>query len=416
MTTSAAGLAGIVIIKRRRDLPPESFQAYDSAMLQSDSSACLEIDTTSGAAPQRRARSRRDAAPNPPKPLEIRPFPQWAKVGGVQHDAASAHFFAGVALARLDHVLRGSGADVSRAGLGTGADISSTSRNSADESRAGKNFGVDGADPVFAGALRQRLASRAAAACARIARLREDEPALRDAEHLSGFDAALTPGGRLHRLWRLFATRSVRHDARFIRVAADCLDLPPDVDCEALAALVHERSTAANPLDAAAQVSAQALHILEEAPHIDAEIFALWLADLALARHLGWAAPLPLLATAITHPSVRTASSRRPRPSDADWPLSVARATARASQEAYALAGELSRRSEKLLSIAPKLRAKKAARVLDLLLGDDCASVTRAAKAAGLSDRAARRLFDRLVALGAVRELSGRANFRLYGL
>ena len=151
-------------------------------------------------------------------------------------------------------------------------------------------------------------------------------------KHLAGFDAAPTPGARLHRLWCFFATRQLRHNAR---------------------------------LDA---------HYL------------------------------------------RAASNRRPRPSDPDWCSSAARAVARAAQEAYALAGELSRRSDVLLSVAPKLRAKRAARVVDLLLSDDCVSAARAAKVTGLSDRASRRLFDRLIALGAVRELSGRPNFRLYGL
>ncbi|MGJ0531864.1 DUF1403 family protein, partial [Methylocystis sp.] len=344
------------------------------------------------------------------------PDTQWAKVGGVQHDAASAHFFAaGASLARLDQLLRCPGGDISRAGIGS-ADVSRADGRAADASSPGKNFGEGGLEPVFAGALRQRLALRAATACAAIARLREDEGALRDAEHLAGFDAAPTPGGRLHRLWRLFTTPSVRLDARVVRVAADCLDLPPAIDCEALAALVDERSTAENPLNAAARVSALALGVIGDAAQFDAEIFALWFADLVLARRLAWQAPLPLLATTITHPSMRTATGRRPRPSDADWDLSAARAMARAAQESYALATELSRRSNILLSVAPKLRAKKAARVVDLLLADDCVSPTRAATSAGLSDRATRRLFDRLMALGAVRELSGRANFRLYGL
>ena len=62
------------------------------------------------------------------------------------------------------------------------------------------------------------------------------------------------------------------------------------------------------------------------------------------------------------------------------------------------------------------LRAKGARRVVDMLLADDAVTPAAAASRAGLSDRAARRLFDRLVALGAVRELSGRDAFRIYGL
>jgi hypothetical protein len=53
--------------------------------------------------------------------------------------------------------------------------------------------------------------------------------------------------------------------------------------------------------------------------------------------------------------------------------------------------------------------------VIEMLLADDAVASAGAARA-GLSDRAARRLFDRLVALAAVRELSGRDIFRIYGL
>ena len=57
------------------------------------------------------------------------------------------------------------------------------------------------------------------------------------------------------------------------------------------------------------------MHDLAAVPAIDAEIFALWLADLALAQKLGWKAPVPLLATVIAHPALRRAANgRRPRP------------------------------------------------------------------------------------------------------
>ena len=51
---------------------------------------------------------------------------------------------------------------------------------------------------------------------------------------------------------------------------------------------------------------------------------------------------------------------------------------------------------------------------IEALLADD--AVSAAAPIAGLSDRARRRLFERLVALSAARELTGRPTFRLYGL
>jgi len=335
----------------------------------------------------RKRRSRRLAAPSimPTNPLLEQAFPSWARppngpaVGaGAGGDAA---FFAGAGLALLDASLR--------------------------------------ENPPFAGALRQRLALRAATACAGLARHREDSSALRDAEHLSadaGGNAPTSPAGRVHRLWRGFAAPSVGFDEPSLRKAADLLELPRDLDLEALAgALRRLFQGEKNPLAAAARAGSTTTRMLDGAPRAETEILALWLSDLMLAGKLGWDAPIALLATTIARPSSRWAG-RRPRPGDADWPLHCATAVALAAREAHGLAADLSRRSAKLLSVAPKLRAKGAGRVIEMLLADDAVSPATATKAARLSDRASRRLFDRLVALGAARELSGRSNFRLYGL
>ena len=336
--------------------------------------------------PCRARRSRRRAAPRfaPVNPLLQQVFPSWARPPNgpaVGADAGfEAAFFAGAGLALLDQILR--------------------------------------LDPPFAGALRQRLALRAATACAALARHREHSSALRDAEHLAPIGAQTSPAGRIHRLWRGFALRSSRLDAPTLRTAADLLGLSDAASFEGLADASRDLTTdAETPLAAAAGASAAAMKLFGDAPRVDAEIFALWLSDLVLARRLGWDAPVPLLGTAIAHPSWRrSAAGKRPRPGDADWADALVRAYALAARDAFAVAGELSRRSQSLLAAAPKLRAKGAGRVVELLLGDDAISPATAAKAAGLSDRASRRLFDRLVELGAVRELSGRANFRLYGL
>jgi Protein of unknown function (DUF1403) len=124
-----------------------------------------------------------------------------------------------------------------------------------------------------------------------------------------------------------------------------------------------------------------------------------------------------LIATKLLDPGLRPdGGGRRPRPGEPGWEHAAAGAIALAAAAALDLAADLARRADILLAVAPKLRAKPAAKVVDLLLAEDCVAPAEAARAAPMTDRAARRLFDRLVTLGAARELSGRPAFRLYGL
>lgn len=175
--------------------------------------------------------------------------------------------------------------------------------------------------------------------------------------------------------------------------------------------------SAPDPLAAAAVSSATVMSFCAEASAVDAEILALWIADVALASRLGWGRPVALLAVAILRPLLRRgAGGRRPRPFDEDWVATVASAYGLAAVEAHALAIDLSRRAMRLATVAPKLRARGAARVVDMLLADDGVTPSAAAVRVKVSDRAARRLFERLVSLGAARELTGRDSFRIYGL
>ena len=139
--------------------------------------------------------------------------------------------------------------------------------------------------------------------------------------------------------------------------------------------------------------------------------------DITLAVRLRWPRPVPLIAVKILDPSLRSpGASRRPGPSDPAWPSIAAGAIALAAAAALDLAADLARRSKTLIAVAPKLRSKPAQTIVDLMLAQDCVSPAEAARHAPMTGRAARRLFDRLVALGAARELSGRPTFRLYGL
>lgn len=188
-----------------------------------------------------------------------------------------------------------------------------------------------------------------------------------------------------------------------LRWGVEFAALPGDVD-----ALVRLGTPA--PF-AAAAIAAQVFALRP-----DAELLGWWLADLALAQRLRWPRPVPLLAAQLLMSAFRADGVRgaRIRPGGEGFERTVCLAVVQAAAEACGLAGEIARRAERLSAVRPKLRAKGAGEAIARLLDDDAVSGSLATPT--LSRFAARRLFDRLTQLDAVRELSGRPTFRLYGL
>jgi hypothetical protein len=261
---------------------------------------------------------------------------------------------------------------------------------------------------LWSGVWRRRLALKAAAASARMARRGEDEALLRDSLFLCPAGGDPGPGGRLLLAWRALDRSDPLADDSVLHLAKT-LGLSVDDALRGAIAAAQELAASGRGAPFAAADTAKA--VLAHRP--DAELFALWLADAVLARRLGWALPVPLLAAALLHPSLRSAV-RRPRPGDPAWTQNCCAAHALAAANACDLHAELGRRAEILLAAASKLRAKGAAAVIEALLDDDAVLSSR--RDGSMSARGHRRLFDRLVALGAVRELTGRATSRLYGL
>jgi hypothetical protein len=146
----------------------------------------------------------------------------------------------------------------------------------------------------------------------------------------------------------------------------------------------------------------------------EGELLAAWLADAVLAQRLNWPFALPLLAASLFLGAGRRAGVLE-NPADGGETTRVVFAYAKAAAGAIDLSCDLARWAEKLTEAAQKLRAKGAGAALRALLDEDCLAAS-SEFGGQLSERGARRLFDRLVALGAIRELTGRATFRLYGL
>ncbi len=274
------------------------------------------------------------------------------------------------------------------------------------------------AEAPWRGCWGARLALEAAAASARLLGRAEDESALRDALYLRRPGDDPGPAGRLLVAWRLLAGRdpSLIFRAETADKIARDLGLPPDAR---LGTIVEEAAALAESdrpaVFAAADAATFAFESLEPAPVREREILAYLVADAVLASRLRWPVFVPLLAGAVGHPSLRKGPhGKRTRPGDPDWAEACCLAYARAAESAHNLVLTLARRANKLEAAVPKLRAKNAEAAVTRVCEED--AITASMRPGNLSERAARRLFDRLVSLGVLRELTGRPTFRLYGL
>jgi len=264
-------------------------------------------------------------------------------------------------------------------------------------------------DVSCAGVWRQRLALKSAAAAVQLLGRPEDESALRDALLLRAPGDDPGPAGRMLSAWRRLAGRATRLDAEAVRAVADELEVKWDDDLGDVVDNAEDLVTSGRPAPVlAAEIAAE---LYRTRP--DAELLAFWLADLVLAEKFRW--PVPLLISQVNTSGFKSGEPRRRiRPGGEGWGRAVLLAYAQAAAQACDLGADLAQRSVRLLEVAPKLRAKGAFEIVKLLLDDD--ALPASWSSAKLSARGARRLFDRLQDLGAVRELSGRSTFRLYGL
>lgn len=304
----------------------------------------------------------------PIPPRRFPPMPGWARVRDRPERSDDAPFVAGAALAALHPIAR-------------------------DEHLLGKLW-------------RQRLALKCAVVLAGQGGRSEDEAMLRDHWYLRQSYEDPGPAGQLLGAWRRLGSNTALTLATWPTVLPALLACRDDTALQDVIAFARLQCLGdRNPVHAAAATAAMSLQLRP-----DCRPLALWLADAVLAHLLSWPAPVPLLAAHLTGRGLRSAANDADAPA---WLQACSLAYACAAAAAWDAYAELGHRADRLLAAAPKLRSKDADTMIATLLSED-AQPARGGETA--SDRSSRRLFERLVALGVVRELTGRPTFRLYGL
>ena len=261
--------------------------------------------------------------------------------------------------------------------------------------------------------LRNRLSLRAAAHCLKLEGRAQSEADIRDAYLLTASGDAKGPAGDMLALWRSGSALSFRHRRSPETGWRErlCALLPLDMQEHFTGWMEQAEDFAGTPVAKAALLLS---NMIQAFPRQEA--IALLCADVTLARALGWDSAVPLFALHFKGGALRAAS----KGDDILVPCHLA--LTHAAQDAVRLTHDLARRAARLRAVEPKLRAKGSQEAVRLFLSEDAVlpstmlSPTICGSSTAMTPRSARRLCERLTELGVVRELTGRASFRLYGV